>query len=183
MKEVRRINYKILNMKKISAFLFFLVAGIITAQAQFQTSRLTFGGGVGVQFGDYTLVNVAPQVGYDFNKYLNAGAGFTYTYYSNKYDSWREKNSYLGFNLYGKVYPIPYVVLMVQPEINRMWRTLEYRPTHKKNKEEEFVPVVLVGGGVRLGPITAMIQYDVVQDENSPYGDRLFYSVGYTFNF
>lgn len=170
-------------MKKIAIFLFFILTGITTAQAQFNVNRLTFGGGLGLQFGDYTVVNVAPQVGYDFNRYLNAGAGFTYTYYKNKENGWKETNSYLGFNVYGKVYPIPYVVLSVQPEINRMWRTQEQRATHTKTKEEEFVPVFLVGGGLRLGSVTAMIQYDVAQDDNSPYGNRLFYSVGYTFNF
>lgn len=170
-------------MKKVFVFLFFIITGISVTQAQFQLSRLTFGGGVGLQFGDYTLVNIAPQVGYDFNKYLNAGAGFTYTYYNDKYDGWKDKSSYLGFNVYGKIYPIPYVVLLVQPEINRMWRSVENRVTHNKTKNEEFVPVLLVGGGVRLGPMTAMIQYDVAQDDNSPYGNRLFYSVGYTFNF
>jgi len=170
-------------MKKIVVLLLFIVTGITTINAQFQVSRLTFGGGLGVQFGDYTLVNIAPQVGYDFNKYLNAGAGFTYTYFNDKYDGWKQTNNYLGFNVYGKVYPIPYIVLLVQPEINRMWQTIENRANRNKTKKEEFVPVFLVGGGVRLGPITAMIQYDVAQDDNSPYGNRLFYSLGYTFSF
>jgi len=170
-------------MKKIVVLLLFIITGITTINAQFQVSRLTFGGGLGVQFGDYTLVNIAPQVGYNFNRYLNAGAGFTYTHFNDKYDGWKQTNNYLGFNVYGKVYPIPYVVLLVQPEINRMWQTIENRANRNKTKEEEFVPVFLVGGGVRLGSVTAMIQYDVAQDENSPYGNRLFYSLGYTFSF
>lgn len=170
-------------MKKIVVFLLFVIVGITTAQGQFQPNRLTFGGGLGMQFGDYTVVNIAPQVGYNFNQYLNAGAGFTYTYYSDKDNDWKEKNSYLGFNIYGKLYPIPYVVLLVQPEMNRMWRTIENKASHTKSKEEKFVPVLLVGGGLRLGQVTAMIQYDLAQDKNSPYGNRLFYNVGYTFSF
>ncbi len=172
-------------MKKL--VLFFIFAGItISAGAQFQLSRLTFGGGLGLQFGDYTVVNIAPQAGYDFSSYFNAGAGFTYTYYGRKYDTgtWRkETNNYFGFNVYGRFYPIPYIVLMVQPEINRMWRTFEPRTTGSKTKEEKMVPVCLVGGGLRLGPVTAMIQYDVAQNNNSPYGNKLFYSIGYTFGF
>ncbi len=171
-------------MKKFILFVIFITAGI-TANAQFQLNRLTIGGGLGLQFGDYTVVNVAPQVGYNFNKYLNAGAGFTYTYYSEKYDNrqLKQTNSYFGFNLYGRFYPIPYIVLMVQPEINRMWMTTEAIRTGVKEKSEKMVPVCLIGGGVRLGPVTAMLQYDIAQNNNSPYGNRLFYSLGYTFSF
>lgn len=151
----------------------------------FDLSRLTFGGGIGLQFGDYTAVNIAPQIGYDFSKYINAGAGLSYTYYREKFDHDNIKRSshYFGFNVYTRIYPVEYLVVMVQPEINRMWRTDEYRREGIKNKEEKFIPVCLVGGGLRLGPMTAMIQYDIAQNENSPYGDRIFYSVGYTFNF
>lgn len=170
-------------MKKIIFTCLLLISVGMVSHAQFQMSRVTFGGGVGLQFGDYTLVNIAPQVGYDVTKYLNMGAGFTYTRYSDKYDNYKLTNDYLGFNIYGRVYPLPFLVFQLQPEVNRMWQTLKYRPTGEKVTEEKFVPVCLIGGGVRLGAITAMIQYDLAQNSNSPYGDKLFYSVGYTFSF
>jgi len=129
------------------------------------------------------MVNVAPQIGYDFSRYLNAGAGFSYSYFKEKHGEYRETNNYLGFNLYAKVYPLPYIVLMAQPEISRMWQTLEQRTTNIKTKEEKFVPICLVGAGLRLGPVTAMLQYDVAQNDRSPYGNRIFYSVGYSFGF
>ncbi|MDH6358390.1 hypothetical protein [Parabacteroides sp. PF5-9] len=170
-------------MRKILMFIAFicLVTGV---KAQFRTDKLTFGGGLGMQFGNYTLINIAPQVGYNFSNYLNAGAGFTFTHYSDKYDNnqWKQTNNYLGFNVYGRLYPLPYVVLSVQPEINRMWRSNTYRPTGDKTKEEEMIPSFLVGAGVRVGPMRLMIQYDVAKNENSPYGNKIFYSVGYSFN-
>lgn len=170
--------------KKFLTGLLFLSLAFIS-NAQFRADRITFGGGLGLQFGNYTLVNIAPQVGYNISQYVNAGAGFTYTHYSDKFDhnQYKQTNNYLGFNVYGRFYPIPYIVLLVQPEINRMWRSQEYRVTGSKIKDEKFIPVCLVGGGVRLGPVTAMLQYDVAQNENSPYGNRLFYSLGYTFAF
>lgn len=172
------------DMKKILLSLTFLVAAL-AGYAQLDPSKITIGGGVGLQFGDYTLVNIAPQVGYNISPYVNAGAGFTYTHYGRKYDysSLKETNNYLGFNVYGAFYPIPYIVLKVQPEINRMWQTIKERPSGAKETTEEFMFVCLVGGGVRLGPVTAMIQYDVAQNKYSPYGDKVFYSVGYTFGF
>lgn len=155
--------------------------------SSFDIRKLTIGGGLGLQFGDYTLINIAPQVGYSFSKYLNAGVGFTYTYWKDDYYSgnikFKDKSSYFGFNLYGKFYPIENIVLMVQPEINRVWQTVENTSSKEKLKEEKFVPVCLLGGGLRLGPVTAMIQYDVVQNDRTPYGDNIFYSLGYTFNF
>lgn len=171
-------------MKKMILFFCFLFPAGIT-YAQFNPDRITFGGGVGVQFGDYTLVNFSPQVGYNITSYLNAGAGFNYTYHSRKYDykTMKQTSNYLGFNVYATLTPIPYLVFKVQPEVNRMWRTDEARAGGYKEKTEEFMFVCLVGGGMRIGPVTAMIQYDVAQNKHSPYGDEIFYSVGYTFSF
>lgn len=62
-----------------------------------------------------------------------------------------------------------------------MWESQTYyNETYKTN---EFVPTVLLGGGLRFGGMLAMIQYDLVQDKNSPYGDGIVYTVGYSFDF
>jgi hypothetical protein len=187
-------------MKKLSTFIF-LVFLTLSLNAQnyynkpqpnnniigFDKSKLTFGGSFGLQFGDYTVVDIAPQVGYNFSKYFNAGAGISYTYYKDDFysggDKYDDKRSYLGMNVYAKVYPTSFLVLMVQPEANRMWSTIEGKGFPYKQSENKFVPSVLVGGGLRLGPITAMLQYDIVQDNYSPYGNRIFYSIGYSFGF
>jgi len=158
------------------------------AKPWFDKNKLTFGGGVGMQFGDYTLINVAPQVGYNFSKIFNAGLGFTYTYWKDSYysnsDKIKQTNNYFGFNLYGRIYPIENIVIMVQPEINRLWRNVKNdRNDEKIYSDEKFVPACLVGAGLRLGPVTAMIQYDLIQNDNTPYGDNIFYSIGYTFGF
>jgi len=148
----------------------------------FDISKLTFGGNLSLQFGDYTVLGISPQVGYDFSKYFTAGAGLGYTYFKEKHFNSKWTSSYLSFDVFARVYPIPYIVLGVQPEISRMWQTMKYNDGYKES-ESKFVPTLLVGGGLRLGGMIAMIQYDVVQDRNSPYGDNLFYSVGYTFSF
>lgn len=166
---------------------------IATAQSQstqnskssFDINNLTFGGGFGLQFGDYTAINISPQIGYNFSQYINAGAGFSYSYYREKYDhdNLKRNNHYLGFNVYSRIYPVPYLVLMVQPEMDRMWRTDKISSTGQTFKDEKFIPVCLVGGGLRLGSVTAMIQYDVAQNKYSPYGNNVFYSIGYSFGF
>jgi hypothetical protein len=148
----------------------------------FDKSKLVFGGDLGLQFGDYTVINISPQVGYNFSKYYTLGAGIGYTYLKDKYYDYNGykrsyKSSYLGANIFGRLYPIDFIVLSVQPEINYMWRSYD------GYKENKAVPSVIVGGGLRLGNMMAMIQYDVVQDKNSPYSDNIFYSIGYTFSF
>lgn len=171
-------------MKKVLFFLFF-ICFIFSADAQFNPSRITVGGGLGLQFGDYAVVNIAPQVGYNLTNSLNVGAGINYSYYSRKYGNkeWKQTNNYFGMNLYARLYPVSFLVLKIQPEVNRMWRTTKHLPTGEKEETEKVVPSFLVGGGLRIGPMTAMIQYDVAQNSHSPYGDKLFYSLGYTFNF
>jgi len=150
--------------------------------SSFDKSKLSFGGNLSLQFGDYTVVGISPQVGYDFNKYFTAGAGLGYTYFKDKVYDYKWSSSYLSFDLFGRFYPIEYIVIGIQPEISRMWQSISYYDGYKVS-ESKFVPSFLVGAGLRLGGMTAMIQYDVVQDDHSPYGDNLFYSVGYTFRF
>lgn len=148
----------------------------------FDASKLSFGGGIGLQFGNYTVINVSPQVGYDFSKYITAGMGLGYTYYSDKGYGYKWNNSYLSFDLFARFYPVEFLVIGIQPEISRMWKNIKYNDGEKYN-ETKFVPSFLVGGGVRLGSMIAMLQYDIVRDNNSPYGDGLFYTIGYTFKF
>lgn len=177
-------------MKKLLFLIITVLCNLSTfsqTEKTFDPKKITFGGGFGLQFGDYTTINIAPQVGYTFNKYLNAGAGINYTYYKDEYHIAYEKikntRSYFGLNLYGRLYPTNFLVFAIQPEANRMWSSLKSERTSQKYTENKFVPVVLIGGGLRFGPVTAMLKYDLIQDENSPYGNKIFYSLGYTWSF
>jgi hypothetical protein len=156
-------------------------------KVRFDPRQLTFGGGFGLQFGNYTLINVAPQIGYNFSKLLNAGGGFSYTYFRDDFyvgtEKWKERRSYLGFNIYARVYPVSFLVFKVQPEIYRMWETLESKSGREKYSNTKVIPTTLVGGGVRLGPVVAMLEYDIIQNRYSPYGKKLFYSLGYSWSF
>lgn len=150
--------------------------------SSFDPSKLSFGGNFSLQLGNHTIIGLSPQVGYDFSKYFTAGAGFGYTYFKTKRYDYKWNSSYLSFNLFGRFYPTDFLVVAVQPEISRMWQNITYS-RGEKISESEFVPSFLIGGGFRLGGMIAMIQYDLVQDNNSPYGNNIFYSVGYTFRF
>jgi hypothetical protein len=161
----------------------------------FDKSKLFFGGNFGLGFGTNTFVNVSPQVGYRFNDYFAAGVGVNFNYYSYKYynydgsDLYRESLGYTGFNIFGRVYPIKFILLQVQPELNYSWGSRKYYDgiTAKEKLPGQFVPSLLLGGGAaiptggRNGALLLMIQYDLVQDQRSPYGNRPFFSLGYNF--
>lgn len=150
-------------------------------KSKFDVRRLEFGGSFGLQFGDYTLVNISPQVGYRLSNKFSAGVGLGYTYYGDDIYGEDYKEHFASFNVYGRLYPVDFIVLSVMPEISRMWQTREY--LGNKESYSKFVPSIVVGAGVRFGSLTAQIKYDVVQDKYSPYGNNIFYSVGYIFSF
>src|SRR5689334_131623 len=83
----------------------------------FDKSKLFFGGSFGLAFGNSTLVNVSPQLGYRFNQYLAAGAGINMQYsafkaeYSTGQTASREEYGMAGLNIFGRVYPIPQILL------------------------------------------------------------------------
>ena len=142
----------------------------------FDKSKLILGGALGLSFGsNCTIINIAPQIGCQFDQYFAAGGGLSYNYYG--YKNW--SINYLGLNLYGRITPVKYIALQIQPEIHRMWTA---------NIGSRTVPCILVGAGgvipigARAG-ISMMLYYDLVQDNFSPYYDQLIYSVGYVLNF
>ena len=143
-----------------------------------KAGKWTLGGSCGVSFGDYTSVDVSPQVGYCWNEFFSAGGGVNYNYHhsSNQYDM-----NYLGVNVFGRVNPVRYIALQIQPELKGSWGK-----SYGKKIGFRYVPTMLVGGGgvipTGTGSISVMFYYDVIQDECSPYGKNWVCSVGYSFN-
>lgn len=142
---------------------------------------IVFGGALGLSFGNYTMVNISPQVGYAFNHKFTLGGGVAYNYYS--YSLSDLTLSYLGLNVYARYNPVRYVNLQIQPEIYGRWGRED-----GKNISSDYVPVLLVGAGgiIPVTPhsgIMVMLYYDVLQNEKTPYGGQLFYTIGYTFRF
>ncbi|MDR2824082.1 MAG: hypothetical protein LBB41_02655 [Prevotellaceae bacterium] len=142
----------------------------------FDPHRITVGGSLGASFGNqYTVVQIAPQIGYNFTNYFNAGAGIQYAYYGLNYDNQSEKRHYFGLNIYARATIANYFAVMVQPEINRLWWSSD------GVSGTELVPALIVGAGVRLSNVYMMLQYDVIQSDYSPYSRSIFYSIGFAF--
>ncbi|MGN6419295.1 MAG: hypothetical protein ACTHMC_17485 [Pseudobacter sp.] len=183
----------------------FLLFGALAVQAQrepveqeqpkggFNKENLFFGGNFGLSFGDYTLVNVSPQVGYRFNRYLAAGAGvnFLYSSFKRRYNvgaDYKENYGNAGLNIFGRVYPIEYLLLQLQPEANYVWGKIKYPDNTQLKLDGQIVPSLLGGAGAVIptggrGSFIVMVQYDLLQNERSPYQNRAFYNFGYNVGF
>ncbi len=159
----------------------------------FDKSKLFFGGTFGLGFGsNQTLVNVSPQVGYRFNRTLAAGAGVNFIYSSYRYrwsvPEYKENYGVAGLNVFGRIYPIDYLFLQLQPEANYSWGKFKFYDDREDQKlPGKIVPSLLGGAGAAIpagnGAFLIMVQYDLLQNERSPYGNRAFYNFGYNFGF
>lgn len=157
----------------------------------FDKSKLFVGGNFGMTFGDYTLINVSPQIGYRFNQYLAAGAGINFQYVSLKERDYytgdpidRISQEVIGMNIFGRVYPIRQLMLQAQPELNYVFGKIKYYDgTPSTNIDASIVPSLLLGGGVVFpagnGDFIVSVFYDVLQKPNSPYSDKPFFNFGY----
>jgi hypothetical protein len=159
---------------------------------KFDPSRLVIGGNLGVSFGDFTFVNISPQVGYMFSPMFTAGAGINYVHSSSKYllntnEEVKESYSYAGINLFGRFFPTNFLFLMAQPEINYSWGNIKVTGRPEQKLGTAWIPSFLIGGGIMAGGrggrggVMLSLQYDLVQDPRSPYGTRPFVGMGYAF--
>ncbi|THU33479.1 hypothetical protein FAM09_25355 [Niastella caeni] len=154
----------------------------------FDKSKLFFGGNFGLGFGNVsTLVNVSPQIGYRFNRYLAAGTGVNFIYSSFKFIGYKEQFGVAGLNVFGRVYPIDYLFLQIQPEANYTWGKQRYDDGAEYKLDKKVVPSLLGGVGAAIpagrGAFIVTANYDLLQNERSPYGSRAFFNFGYNFGF
>jgi hypothetical protein len=160
----------------------------------FQKEKLFVGGNFGLTFGNYTFINVSPQIGYRFSDLFAAGVGFNL-----QYVGWKdeyvggdyEKNSRMvtGLNIFGRVYPIKNFMIQVQPEGNYVFGKQKYyqastQTIFKNNADAAIVPSLLLGGGLVIpsgrGAFITSVFYDILQKDNSPYGNRPI--INFTYN-
>ena len=184
-------------MKTLLTATFLLVALSLFAQGDFNEkgfSRHKFysGGFAGFSFDSHTLLTLAPQIGYRFNRYFSSGIGINLEYVNVKdeYNGEIFRRTYqgvIGFNVFGRAYPIQNIFFHVQPEINYIFgKQIFYQPVRESWKLDDLaIPSILIGGGlsfpIRNSAISVMALYDVWQDGNSPYGKKALFTVGYNF--
>lgn len=132
-------------------------------------TKLRFGANIGLSLSkNYTYLGIGPQIGYQFNKYFMAGTGIKYYHLKRNLSDYEKKNNLFGFNLFGYVYPVRFITLFAQPELNYIWSNITYN-TGEKIINNSFSPSLVMGAGLRLGYTHVTINYDLVQHTNSPH--------------
>lgn len=156
----------------------------------FNKHKLFTGGNIGASFGPYTLLNISPQLGYRFNRFVAAGIGFNFEY-SNLREEYngelyrRTQLGITGLNVFSRFYPVENLFIQGQPELNYIFgKQTFYQPVKKSWKLDDItVPSILIGGGFSIpaghGNLVVTILYDAWQDGNTPYGKKPFYNFGY----
>lgn len=135
---------------------------------KFDPKKLRIGGSFGLQFGNYTYINLSPTLGYLFWKdRLELGAGPIFIYQSVRYsNSYRQSYLFYGADIYARGY---------------IWKGLFLQAQYDLiNKEAYYqngrinVSHLLLGGGYStpigdIGSFYASMMYNVLNNKESVY--------------
>jgi len=165
------------------------ISGNVFAQEQEQDKggsffdRFYIGGGLGMQFGDQTIISASPILGYKVTEKFHVGVGGTYIYYNLKqyyYDSngnlqfYKLKSNIYGGDVFAKYFIFDEVFIYGEYGVLNMD---VYDPL-SSIKSRRNVASALIGGGYRqmLGDnvgVELTILYDVIDDRDSPYSNPI----------
>ncbi len=135
--------------------------------------KIFYGGEFGLQFGSYTSINLAPQVGYYFNDYFGAGVGVSYTYARDRFYNYQ---TYLyGGSAFIQAYPLK--MLIVQGELLAL--NYENYSSQSFQFQRAWDLGMLIGGGYRMrfgkkSALNYMILWNFNNTENTPYTNPIF---------
>lgn len=149
-------------------------------------SKIRYGANLGLSISrNYSSINIGPQVGYQLSEYFMLGLGVQYNYNKIRAYGYNSSSLYktniLGANAFGYFYPVRFLTIFAQPEINYFWSNIKNEDTGHISHSNGPVPAMLVGAGLRLGRSHITLNYDLVQHRNSPYSDTVFLGISVFF--
>jgi hypothetical protein len=141
------------------------------------------GGSIGLQFGNQTMIDASPILGYRFTKNLSAGVGFTYQYYRLNYYGTVLKTYIIGGRVFARYYFFEDFFLHGEYEALNL-ETKFFDPGlmyHQTNRY--WVGSVLAGGGYRqaIGEnsyFNIMVLYNLNDTPYGPYDNPWIFRVG-----
>ncbi len=137
------------------------------------TERLTYGGNFGLQFGDWTLINISPMVGYKFSERFIAGPGVIY-----QYQSFKGLGSYnmYGGKVFGRAVLFDNVFAHTEYELLNTPK-FNYSSGEIENGRLN-ISSLFVGGGYRFmigdySSLDAMLLFNLNESIYSPYANPI----------
>lgn len=163
----------------------FLLLSIINLQAQdedpflpgsMSKNKFFVGGGLGLQLGTFTNINVSPIFGYHLTNHLSFGAGFAYQYYREKFYSPPLVLNIWGGRAFANLYFIPEFYLHAEYEY-LTYKSDLYNQFH--TIENIISENVLVGGGLKQmisddDGFYLLLLYNINQTIYTPYNPLVF---------
>ena len=176
---------------RLAIFFFFLFLNLFALTTTAQPPQLGetfwdkvyFGGNFGLQFGNQTLVDINPLVGYKLTEKLSVGFSLTYIYYhvTDPYYPIDYSTNIYGGSIFTRYYFLENIFAHVEGEV----LNLEV-PNYFLNRfVRENIFGFYVGGGYRqpLGDRSSMnilLLYNLNEDRYSPYQNPII-RVGFGF--
>ncbi|HNQ13780.1 MAG TPA: hypothetical protein PKH65_10010 [Bacteroidia bacterium] len=138
--------------------------------------RIYFGGNLGLQFGNYTLIELSPLVGYRFTERFSSGLGLTYMYYDVK-DLDYSTNIY-GGRVFSRFSITESIFAHSEYELLNL-EVFDFNQLKRRN-----VDALFIGGGIqqslgRSGGLYLMVLLDIIEHRYSPYANPVI-RVGFT---
>ena len=129
--------------------------------------RVYLMGGLGLNFGNVTVVNVSPVLGYRFTNKIHGGIGISYTYFNNV--SMKFSTNIYGGNIFGRFFILEN--LFAHLEYEKLY--LRWSDGYKYNLTN-----IYIGGGYnqRLGGNAfagILVLYNLNQSPYSPYSNPI----------
>lgn len=168
-------------MKKFSLFMLFLFFNLILfAQEKkgYKQEQMFIGSGINLGFFNGFVLGLNPEIGYSFNKFIDAGVAINFSYITQKYSNAPVTDRYLtvGGGPYLRIWPVNMLYLGGQLEYNRISYSQKQSGT-VENRVGYNAPSLLVGGGygsrfIGQSQFYTSIMVDVLKDPKSPYIDQ-----------
>jgi len=145
-----------------------------TPREKAEPSNVFYGGQLGLSFGDYFRIMVAPMVGWVLDPKSSVGIKVAYEYINDKrYDPDRTYHNY-GASLFYRYRVIPQLYGHAEFAYYSYQYSIETDALGNLSSERSWVPFLLLGAGYvqPIAPRTSLfieVLFDVLQDDKSPY--------------
>ncbi len=145
-----------------------------TPRERAEPSNVFYGGQIGLNFGDYFRINIAPLVGWILNPKSSVGVKVGYEYINDK----RYDPSIIYHNYGGSVFYRYRIIPQVYAHAEFAYASYQFSVATDNfgtiKSEREWIPFLLLGAGYvqPISPRTSLfieVLFDVLQNEKSPY--------------
>lgn len=137
--------------------------------------RLMFGGGLGINIGNITMIEASPMIGYYITPQIVAGVRASYQYMNIRTDSWRYSTSTYGGSAFGRYYPFEYGFAHIEYEMinTQRYDLLSSYPIDGRVNVASTFAGIGYREAMGSGWVTIMLLYNFTETPYTPYSNPL----------